>query len=175
MNPPLCCYWETMLLDSFSTNASTPRVQALGLIALALSLLTTQGCQSGKSDGTSKKSESQDVPAPKAIEPEAGPLQKSAEAKALPFLLDELSVSCGRICETTKTLACKRHAECQNGCIQAFGTPACVAELRRFLTCTESSPTTSFECSPEGIPILKDGVCDSEQETVMGCFARMTQ
>jgi hypothetical protein len=170
-----------MKLDSFRTNARAPRVQAWRLVAFPIGLFAIQGCQPAKSDHSTDKSNTQQEapPSPKPASSAAAKAPEPAtkrvnDVEALPFKLEELATSCGRICESTKVLACTQHAECQNGCIQAFGTPVCVAELRRFLSCTENSPATSFECSPEGIPALKDGVCDSEQGAVMGCFTKAT-
>lgn len=82
----------------------------------------------------------------------------------------DVSARCGDICRKTETLGCRNQRLCVDGCVQSFGLPVCPRELGNFLSCATKEPVERWVCSPDGVPALRDGSCEAEQQAVVDCF-----
>lgn len=82
----------------------------------------------------------------------------------------EVEAKCKSICEKTSALPCVKEDACVAGCLESFALPACRGEFGKMLTCTEETPESGFVCDGAPTPVLKEGLCEAEQETAARCL-----
>jgi hypothetical protein len=77
---------------------------------------------------------------------------------------------CTKLCAISAPLKCKAAAECEQHCKQMLSLPTCSAEIVQSLNCFAKQPSASFECDENGLPSIKEGLCDAEQAKVASCL-----
>jgi hypothetical protein len=48
----------------------------------------------------------------------------------------------------------------------------CAQQFDGFYACLDREALTHWECSPEGVPAIRDGFCEKEQAAASGCLER---
>jgi hypothetical protein len=123
---------------------------------------------------TSCREKAPDEAAPavtQAALPAAAPAASGVDADALsaPGASDPL---CVKMCERGSALHCKVDVSaCRDACQHSL-SPPCDSELRASLTCVTAEPIAHWECSDEGLPVIRDGYCNAEQAKLMACVQR---
>ncbi|HEX2734320.1 MAG TPA: hypothetical protein VHM70_22075 [Polyangiaceae bacterium] len=80
--------------------------------------------------------------------------------------------SCTSICEVNRELGCGATEQvCQQRCLQMIEqVPECATAMRAALSCFAEHSKQDWHCEDsEGMPALKDGLCDDAQADVMRC------
>jgi hypothetical protein len=81
---------------------------------------------------------------------------------------------CSRLCERGSALHCRVDvATCREAC-QSSLEPPCDTELAATLECVTHEPLAHWECSDEGLPVIRAGYCDAQQGKVVSCMRRAT-
>lgn len=139
------------------------RVSITGL-CLLLGSLAASGCTSD----TAKADNPEPSREPAAEPPAAAP---SATLKAASASKGKDVGLCTDLCLKTEPLGCKAQAGCVTSCGEMRTVASrCVPAMDAFMDCARAQDRSSFECSEEGLPSLKEGTCDSEQNQVAACL-----
>ncbi len=77
---------------------------------------------------------------------------------------------CRELCAASAPLHCRAAAECAKNCQQMVDTPTCRSEMLATLRCFAKQPVQVWECDTDGLPSIKAGFCDPEQERFAGCM-----
>jgi hypothetical protein len=48
--------------------------------------------------------------------------------------------------------------------------PQCRAEMQAALRCFAEQPSKNWECDTDGLPSIKEGFCDAQQEKYTNCM-----
>lgn len=105
-----------------------------------------------------------------AVNTTKGLVSKDPQARAKP----SNTGPCAALCKTTATLGCTQGVQCESHCGGMFESELCRTQLRAFLSCSVKQPPERFECDRDtGVPALKPGVCEAEQDAVVGCMERL--
>jgi len=145
---------------------------------LSLLLLLPAACARNNSAEKQKENASRSVaaeetPAKEAPSPAAAaaPEQRGANPDAPPAWLAR---SCREICVHTRTLKCEHTAECMPNCIAMGSLQSCTDKLTGFFRCLVAQPAENWECSPDGIALVREGFCAREQGDVASCLETKT-
>jgi hypothetical protein len=79
--------------------------------------------------------------------------------------------ACPNICEKSRPLRCQHGAECEASCRAIASVSSCRAELEAFYACLSGEPTEHWECE-DGVAVIRDGYCDTQQERFARCVER---
>src|SRR5439155_863841 len=80
--------------------------------------------------------------------------------------------ACIAMCDKVSSLKCSTMAECIKGCGEMrTAMTACSKGLDSFMLCLVQQPVGNFECNDEGVPSVKDGFCDAQQQALASCLA----
>ncbi|MGO9835077.1 MAG: hypothetical protein ACLP1X_12760 [Polyangiaceae bacterium] len=82
----------------------------------------------------------------------------------------DLERTCRSICDRSRKLACPKVAECMPNCTAMGSATPCTAEFLAMFGCLVKQPLNNWECAPDGVAAVKDGVCDAEQRAAIGCM-----
>ncbi len=77
---------------------------------------------------------------------------------------------CRELCAASAPLHCPASAECAPHCRQMMSIPACRGEMLTTLRCFAKQPVQNWECDSDGLPSIKQGFCDPEQEKFTNCM-----
>jgi|GEM_PF-6158216 len=80
---------------------------------------------------------------------------------------------CEEICARSTELKCKEAAQCRRMCNESMSNGPCSTEMRGATSCMVRHPASDWECTPEGLAAIKDGICVSEQEAVATCLGKL--
>lgn len=140
------------------------------IVILSLCILCL-GCQARKTD-------SADVAQPAASVSEtnikSSPASVSGKtsnhpAEANKPLRQHVNTLCQTLCNNTEPLKCGDKASCTEGCRHMADIPVCPEKAHGFIACLAREPAAHFECNEAGIPSIKDGFCDKEQQAFVTC------
>jgi hypothetical protein len=146
---------------------------AMKEFAIALVLLVTLGaCQKAPLPQKSQPQPIVAVSAGSAMQSAGKPVASAPIASAPSVLAAEPMAGnlCAKLCERSAPLHCKAGAECGQHCQQMIAIPACRAEMLTSLRCFASQPSQNWECDADGLPSIKEGLCDAEQERYTNCM-----
>jgi hypothetical protein len=133
-----------------------------------LVLLVSCQEQSRKSEPAASASR---PPAQASAAPAPAPTPSSA-AKAQAPVSPEQEAICASMCERGKALHCPVDAvTCRAACRESLAPP-CDAELSAALSCMAREPLNHWECSDEGLPVIRAGYCDAPQGKAVECMQR---
>lgn len=121
--------------------------------------------------------------APNAESKQAAPVGPTSPASAAPastaapgaaLHLPDDRVLCDRLCHETMGLSCGMDlAACTSNCLNLITQSGCSKESRAFLACAAKRSATDFECD-DGMPSLRDAICEAEQAGVIACMEKGT-
>jgi len=57
-------------------------------------------------------------------------------------------------------------------CAAMLADKLCPEHMQAFMTCALSKPERDWECTPDQVAAVKDGVCDREQRDFIMCAQR---
>jgi hypothetical protein len=105
----------------------------------------------------------------------AGPANTAARppAPALSAARASVPEACLSICAINRDLGCGSSDDvCQRSCAEMIEqVPSCSSAMRAALSCFAEHPKADWTCDgSEGMPSLKDGLCDDAQADVMRCM-----
>jgi hypothetical protein len=95
-------------------------------------------------------------------QPAAAPATRSIAAKP--------SSLCEKVCERTRDLRCKDHHGCLANCTMMAAMQPCDEQFAAFYGCLAQETLSHWECSPEGVPAIRDGYCEKEQAAASSCL-----
>lgn len=78
--------------------------------------------------------------------------------------------ACERVCDRTRELGCKNQPGCLANCVMMAQIKPCAGPFAAFYACLEQQGRDHWECSAEGVPALREGFCESEQEATSRCL-----
>lgn len=79
---------------------------------------------------------------------------------------------CEKVCERTRDLRCKDHHGCLANCTMMATMTPCDEQFAAFYGCLAQESLSHWECSPEGVPAIRDGYCEREQAAASSCLAQ---
>jgi hypothetical protein len=98
------------------------------------------------------------------------PSEAPAPSPARIEISQDLERTCRSICDRSRKLACPKVAECMPNCTAMGSATPCTAEFLAMFGCLVKQPLSNWECAPDGVAAVKDGVCDAEQRAAIGCM-----
>lgn len=140
---------------------------ALGLtLSCTLGLLACQRATGHESKGEAPLS-SRDTaqPSPSAVTPQPAANEPSPKAEHL-----DLERTCTKICQRSLDLKCEHGADCIPSCLSMASVADCSASFLAFYRCLEQEPLEHWRCDQDGIAAIREGFCDREQESAVGCI-----
>jgi hypothetical protein len=72
-------------------------------------------------------------------------------------------------------LRCAQAAQCERLCNESMRGAPCAVEMEAATRCMLTHPASDWECTPEGLAAIKDGLCTSEQERFASCLEQLLQ
>jgi hypothetical protein len=79
-------------------------------------------------------------------------------------------VLCRELCAASAPLHCRAAAECAQHCQQMMDMATCRSEMLITLRCFAKQPVQNWECDSDGLPSIRAGFCDPEQEKFTNCM-----
>lgn len=79
---------------------------------------------------------------------------------------------CEGLCATSRALGCSHADQCLAACAAMQAQELCSARMQIALACFARQPASAWECGEDGLPSLKEGACDAEQEAYVRCVER---
>ncbi|WP_437284162.1 hypothetical protein [Sorangium sp. So ce406] len=79
---------------------------------------------------------------------------------------------CERLCATSQALGCLHADQCLAACAAMQAQAPCSAEMQVALACFARQPASAWACGEDGVPSVKEGICDAEQEAYVRCVER---
>lgn len=155
------------------------RARWLGVVMMAWGLAGA-GCNGSKLGPPTPNPEAAasrppSAPAPASVAPTPAPTPLptgSTAAKEPAPASPEQEAVCTSMCERGKALRCPVDAvTCRAACRQSL-EPPCDAELSAALSCMVREPLSHWECSEEGLPVIRTGYCDAPQSKAVECMQR---
>jgi len=83
--------------------------------------------------------------------------------------------SCVDICDRSRQLKCKHAEQCMSNCLGMASTMPCGPFFMGFYQCLRQEPLPHWECSNEGIAVIREGFCDQEQARAVRCMEEKMQ
>ena|SRR5215471_887381 len=82
---------------------------------------------------------------------------------------------CTDICEHSRRLKCKHADNCRPQCIAMGSFTPCQDQFAAFYRCLATKPDPNWECGEDGVAAIREGFCDSEQESTVTCMEAKMQ
>lgn len=139
--------------------------------SFAWSVLLTFACsrhESAASEPTAAPTASSAVPA-KTTAVATG-AQAAPSAPSSSSVTKKPSALCEQVCERTRGLHCKDRNGCLANCTMMAALEPCDQQFSAFYGCLAQEPLPHWECSPEGVPAIRDGYCEHEQAAASSCL-----
>jgi hypothetical protein len=156
-------------------------IYVAGWLSVVACVLACGCSQAAPSEAKSPARSTPTQAAPQEASPSAVPKPVAAAASAIPdpstpravaaeTSLAQRATRCTEVCDRTTKLGCGARQACLDDCAQANDGSVCGAQMSAFMACALTHPVEHWECTESGVAALRQGYCDTEQQTFVGCF-----
>jgi hypothetical protein len=78
---------------------------------------------------------------------------------------------CVEVCQLADSLGCPAQPTCLTSCEEMrVEASRCAGHVDAFLACLARRTPSDFECGDEGLPSIKEAICESEQASLAHCL-----